>query len=59
MVMEALASLPDQGDTVNPVGDAGNELSLDDFVKPPDWPDGKNWGTLTIDASCIPADIQG
>jgi hypothetical protein len=26
-------------------------------VKPADWPEGKNWGTLSIDASCIPADI--
>jgi hypothetical protein len=26
-------------------------------VKPADWPEGKNWGTLTIDASCTPADI--
>lgn len=22
-----------------------------------DWPEGKRWGTLTIDASCTPADI--
>jgi hypothetical protein len=26
-------------------------------VKPVDWPEGKNWGTLRIDASCTPADI--
>jgi hypothetical protein len=26
-------------------------------VKPADWPEGKKWGTLTIDASCTPADI--
>jgi hypothetical protein len=36
--------------------DAGTQLSLDDFVKPADWPEGKDWGTLTIDASCTPAD---
>jgi hypothetical protein len=33
------------------------QISLDDFVKPEDWPEDKNWGTLTIDASCTPADI--
>jgi len=26
-------------------------------VKPADWPEAKKWGTLTIDASCTPADI--
>ena len=26
-------------------------------MKPADWPEVKNWGTLTIDASCTPADI--
>ncbi len=26
-------------------------------MKPVDWPEGKNWGTLSIDASCTPADI--
>ena len=26
-------------------------------MKPADWPEGKPWGTLTIDASCTPADI--
>jgi hypothetical protein len=26
-------------------------------MKPADWPVGKNWGILTIDASCTPADI--
>jgi hypothetical protein len=57
MVMEAVASLPDDDDTADPDADAGNQLSLDDFVKPADWPEGKNWGTLTIDASCVPADI--
>jgi hypothetical protein len=58
MVMEAVASLPDDDDSDDPDTDAGNQLSLDDFVKPPDWPEGKNWGTLTIDASCTPADIN-
>jgi hypothetical protein len=57
MLMEAVASLPDDVDFDDPDTDAGNQLSLDDFVKPADWPEGKNWGTLTIDASCAPADI--
>lgn len=57
MVMEAVASLPDDDDTDDPDADAGNQLSLDDFVKPADWPEGKNWGTLTIDAPCTPADF--
>lgn len=57
MVMEAVSSLPDDDDSDDPDADAGNQLSLDDLVKPADWPEGKNWGTLTIDASCTPADI--
>jgi len=57
MLMETVALLPDDDDFDDPDADAGNQLSLDDFVKPADWPEGKNWGTLTIDASCTPADI--
>jgi IS5 family transposase len=26
-------------------------------VKPADWPEDKNWGTLTINAPCTPADV--
>ena len=37
--------------------DAGSQLLLDSLIKPADWPEGKNWGTLSIDASCTPADI--
>uniref|UniRef100_UPI001C2139FC IS5 family transposase n=1 Tax=Synechococcus sp. CCY 9618 TaxID=2815602 RepID=UPI001C2139FC len=37
--------------------DNGDQLLLDSLVKPADWPEGKNWGTLSIDASCTPADI--
>jgi hypothetical protein len=33
------------------------QLSLDVLVKPVDWLEAKNWGTLTVDASCTPADI--
>ena len=57
MVLEALASLPKDDDSDDPDADAGKQLSLDELVKPADWPEGKNWGTLTIDASCTPADI--
>ena len=37
--------------------DTGNQISRDDLDKPADWPEGKNWGTLTVDASCTPVDI--
>jgi hypothetical protein len=57
MVIEAVSSLPDDDDSDAPGADAGTQISLDEFVKPADWPEGKNWGTLTIDASCTPADI--
>jgi IS5 family transposase len=57
MVIEAVASRSDGDDPGEPAADAENQLTLDDLVKPADWPEGKNWGTLTIDASCTPADI--
>jgi hypothetical protein len=57
MVMKAIASLSDDDDSDDPDADAGNQHFLDDLVKPADWPEGKNWGTLTIDTSCTPADI--
>jgi hypothetical protein len=38
-----VASLPDHDDTDDPDVDAGNQLSLDDLVKPTDWPEAKNW----------------
>ena len=58
MVMAAVESRSDDDEPDDPdPADAGHQLSLDDFVKPVDWPEGKNWGTLTIDASCTPADI--
>jgi hypothetical protein len=56
LVLEAVASLPDD-DSDDPDADSGEQISLDDFMKPADWPADKNWGTLTIDASCTPADI--
>jgi IS5 family transposase len=57
MLIDAVTSVPDDDDFDDPDDDAGNQLSLDDFVKPADWPEDKNWGTLTIYASCTPADI--
>ena len=57
MVIEAMSSLNDDNDPDDPGADLGTQMTIDDFVKPAEWPDGKNWGTLTIDASCIPADI--
>ena len=57
LVLEAMASVQDKDNPDDPNDDAGNQLSLDDFVKPADWPEDKNWGTLSIDASCAPADI--
>ena len=58
LVKEAMASVQDEDDSDEPDDDAGNQLSLDDLVKPADWPEDKNWGTLTIDASCTAADIK-
>jgi hypothetical protein len=57
MVIDAMSSLPDDDDSDNPGADAVNQISLDDFVKPADWPEDKDSGTLAIDASCTPADI--
>ena len=57
MVIEAMSFLPDDDDSDDPGADAVNQISLDDFVKPADWPEDMNWGKLTIDASCTPADI--
>jgi IS5 family transposase len=57
MVIESVSSLPDDDDSDDKGGDAGNQLSLDDLVKTADWPEERNLGTLTIDACCTPADI--
>ena len=57
MVMESVASLRDNDESDDPDTGSDKQISLDDLVKPADWPEDKNWGTLTIDASCTPADI--
>jgi transposase, IS5 family len=54
MVMEAMASLPDNVESDDPDTGSDKQISLDDFVKPADWQEGKPWGTLTTDASCTP-----
>jgi IS5 family transposase len=56
-MIKAQASLPDDVDPNHPDSDAGNPISLDNSVKPEDWPEGKNWGALIIDVSRTPADI--
>jgi transposase, IS5 family len=57
MLIEALMNAGD-GDVSDDQGaNAVDQLSLDDLVKPADWPEVKNWGTLSIDASCTPTDI--
>ena len=57
LVMEAVSKLPEDADCDDPGADARSQLSLDELVKHTDWQEDKNWGNLTIDASCTPADI--
>ena len=58
MLVEAVAARVDDSDEPDHQdGDGGAQLSLDSMIKPADWPEGKNWGTISIDASCTPADI--
>jgi IS5 family transposase len=44
MVMEAVASAAEDQNSDDPGVDADNQLSLDDLVKPVDWPEDKNLG---------------
>ena len=57
MLIEAAASQSHDGDSGGDDQDYGDQRSLESLIKPTDWPEGKNWGTLNIDASCTPADI--
>ncbi|QPN67090.1 IS5 family transposase [Synechococcus sp. CBW1006] len=58
ILLEALAQAADDDDHDDRDSSGGGaQLELDALIKPADWPEGKNWGTLTIDASCTPADI--
>ena len=43
MVMEAVASLPDNDESDDPDAGSCKQISLDDLVKPADWPEDKNW----------------
>ena len=48
MVMEAVDALPDNDEPDDPDAGSGKQISLDELVKPADWPEDKNWGTLSI-----------
>lgn len=56
-VMEAVSPHPDDEGSDDPGACPGKQKPLADFLKPTDWPEGKPWGALTVDASCTPADI--
>lgn len=55
-MIEAVASPPDDGSPNDPDAEARNQRSRDDR-KPADWPGGQDWGMLTIEAGCTPADL--
>jgi IS5 family transposase len=58
MLIEAVTFQQDNSDGSGG-DDSGScdQLALDSLIKPVGWPEGMNWGTLSIDASCTPADI--
>ena len=58
ILIEAVMNAADGDDSDDQGRDAESQLSLDELIKPADWPEGRNWGTLSIDASCTPADIS-
>ncbi|WP_255380889.1 transposase [Synechococcus sp. 1G10] len=59
MLVEAVAAgLDDNEEAGDPDGDGVEQLSLDSIVKPAGWREGKNWGAVSIDASCNSADID-
>lgn len=43
--IEAVSSLLNDNDSVNPDAEADNKPSLDNLVKPSNWPEGKNCHT--------------
>jgi hypothetical protein len=57
MVMEAVASAAEDQNSDDPGANADTQLSLDDLVKPVDWPEDMHWRIFTIDTSCSPADL--
>ena len=58
MLVEVIASRCDEDDSDDTDLGTSEQLSMDNVIKPADWPEGKNWGTLMIDANCTPADIH-
>lgn len=59
MLVEAVAAgMDDSDEPGDPDGDGVEQLSLDSMVKPADWPEGKNWETISINASCAPGDTS-
>lgn len=57
MLIEAVSSFPVDDDSGASGADRGIQINLDNVVESADFSEAKNWGTLTIDASCTPADI--
>ncbi len=53
---DAYRSNDDDDSSTDDKGDC-DQLLLESLIKPAGWPEGMNWGTLRIDASCMPADI--
>jgi hypothetical protein len=48
MVIEAVSSLRDDDDSDDPGGDTGFQITLDDYVKPANWPEGKNSVPISV-----------
>ena len=48
VVMEAVASRSEEHDPGDPERDSGQQLTLDELLKPEDWTKATNWGTLSI-----------
>jgi IS5 family transposase len=58
MLAEAVASQREDGDGSGGDDSGGcDQLMAGSLIKPVGWPEGGNWGALSIDASCTPADI--
>jgi transposase, IS5 family len=49
MVMEAVASRSEDDDPGESESDSGQQLTLGELMKPEDWTEANNWGTLSID----------
>jgi hypothetical protein len=56
LLIEAVINAADGDDSDDQGPDADDQLSPDNLVKPAEWPEGMNWGTLSLDTSCTPAD---